>query len=83
VRLFEEFKVRDFERIAVIPSVVHAELERLFRFGYKPDATMPLTDIPSVVKAARDGDISAPHFRAARQAADFLTEYGEQSASAS
>jgi hypothetical protein len=41
VRLFERLMVRDLERMAVIPHVIHSALKYLFEFGREPALQIP------------------------------------------
>jgi hypothetical protein len=75
LRFFDGLMVRDFEFLAVFPHVVVGALRNLYDNGYKPDITMPETNIVRVVTPPEDSQAGGRHFYTAHETSEFLTEF--------
>lgn len=75
LRFFDDLMVRDFEYLAVLPYVVVGALRNLYDNGYKPDITMPETNIVRVVTPPEGTRTGGRHFYTAKETSDFLTEF--------
>ena len=76
LQLFDQLMVRDLERMAVFPFLMHGELSQLFRDGNRPEVVMPVTNIVEVVNnPPPEGQGWFLHFNVARHTRDFLRGY--------
>jgi hypothetical protein len=76
VRQFESLMVRDFERLAVFPYVMHRAMKALFVDGYRPTLDAPETNIvPVVASPPPDRHTTYLHFHIAKETSEFLTEF--------